>query len=449
MELYAHQLVTADFMESHPRFFNTSDPGTGKTAATLEGYRRTKTGKCLVLAPLSILTPSWGEDISRFTDFSYMIAHGSAAKREKAMRANCDVVVTNHDAVNWIIKDLSLLDGFDQLIIDEFPAFKNPQSQRSKAVRKLTDAIEKVCMLSGTPNSRSILDLWYPSFLLDKGQRLGRKFWAFRSQVCEPVQVSPNAMHVSWVDKPGIELEVGDLVKDITLRFRFEDCVDIPANTVRTMELQMPPFIRTAYENFLHDSYLETEGGVLTAIHAGARVRKGLQILSGAVYDGSGEVLRIHDERYQLVMELVQQRKQSLVAFNFTHERQALVRIAEANGVRYGVIDSSASVSQRNKIVVDFQAGELDVIFAHPQSAAHGLTLTAGTATIWCSPTYNAEHYQQFNKRIYRAGQTERTETIRIAYAGSKEIEVYEKLDDKMLRMESLLEFFQINSQAA
>ena len=46
----------------------------------------------------------------------------------------------------------------------------------------------------------------------------------------------------------------------------------------------------------------------------------------------------------------------------------------------------------------------------------------AGTTTIWCSPTYNAEHYSQFNSRIYRAGQQRRTETIRIAYRDTAEI---------------------------
>jgi hypothetical protein len=68
--------------------------------------------------------------------------------------------------------------------------------------------------------------------------------------------------------------------------------------------------------------------------------------------------------------------------------------------------------------------------------------LTAGTTTIWASPTYNAEHFSQLNARIYRAGQKRRTETIMIAYADTAEIEVYDRLDTKMTRMEDLLELF-------
>ena len=78
-------------------------------------------------------------------------------------------------------------------------------------------------------------------------------------------------------------------------------------------------------------------------------------------------------------------------------------------------------------------------MFCHPQSAGHGLTLTKANTVIWCSPTYNAEHFQQFNQRIYRAGQTQKTETILIQAKNTWEPEVYKKLNTKLGRMENLL----------
>ena len=71
------------------------------------------------------------------------------------------------------------------------------------------------------------------------------------------------------------------------------------------------------------------------------------------------------------------------------------------------------------------------MLFAHPQSAGHGLTLTKGTSAIWSSPTYNAEHFQQFNRRIHRAGQNLKTETILITARDTWEESVYEKLNTK------------------
>ena len=65
--------------------------------------------------------------------------------------------------------------------------------------------------------------------------------------------------------------------------------------------------------------------------------------------------------------------------------------------------------------------------------------MTTATTVIWASPTYNAEHYQQFNRRIYRAGQTKRTEVIHIAAEDTWEPGVYKKLKGKLGRMENLL----------
>lgn len=80
------------------------------------------------------------------------------------------------------------------------------------------------------------------------------------------------------------------------------------------------------------------------------------------------------------------------------------------------------------------------VLFAHPQSAAHGLTLTKGTTTIWASPTYNLEHFQQGNRRIYRAGQTQKTETVVILAEDTCEQKVYDALMNKNVRMDTLLD---------
>jgi SNF2 family DNA or RNA helicase len=134
------------------------------------------------------------------------------------------------------------------------------------------------------------------------------------------------------------------------------------------------------------------------------------------------------------------------VAFNWRHEREHLVKLAEEMKLDYGVIDGDTPANKRKDIVDRMQAGQLQVVFAHPQSAGHGLTLTKATTVIWASPTYNAEHYQQFNRRIYRAGQKQKTEIIQIAANDTWETEVYKKLSTKLERMDELLMILRILS---
>lgn len=444
--LFKHQEATANFIATHPRVLDMSDPGTGKTRSRLEGYRRNYHGKHLVVAPLSILRPAWGDDTAKFTGFEYAIAHGSPTKRLAALQANVHIVLINPDGLVWLAdmvkKGVVSLKDFTDITIDEFTAFKNRTSKRSKAIGYLINHFKNRVALSGTPNPKSVLDLWYPAFLVDGGQRLGRNFFHFRSQVCIPKQIGPRPDMVKWVDKPEALMMVSNALADITIRHKLEECIDMPEHIETMLMVDMPRDIMVKYQILESTARLSLDEGALTAMHAGVKVQKMLQLLSGAVYDNEGKILKVHKDRYDLVMDLVEERAQCLVAFNWSHEKDCMTELAAERGFTYGVIDGSTPMTQRGEIVDLFQKGELKLIFAHPQSAGHGLTLTKGTTTIWPSPTYNAEHFQQFNRRIYRAGQKLRTETICIAARGTKEEHVYEILSGKRQQMNDLLGIF-------
>lgn len=432
---FAHQEKTSAFILSNPRVLVTSDPGTGKTRSVIDAYKQRQKGRMLVLAPLSILQASWGDDLDKFApELTYAVAY--AKNREKAFKSDAQIVITNHDAVKWIEKNKSILDEFNTLCIDEFTAYKNKDSQRSKSMARLSKHFEYRIAMSGTPNSNTILDIWHPMFIIDSGKRLGHRFYEFRSHVCTP---KFNGFANVWADKSNAQEIVAAAINDINIRYALEECIDMPEHTVRTMYTQLPPQIQKQYDTFAEESVLYTGTATVNAVHAGARVKKLLQLCTGAIYDSNGNVVGVHEERYDMVMELVKQRKHSIVAFNWRHERDHLVKLATKLNIKHEVIDGETPPHKRNDIVTRFQAGQIQVVFAHPQSAGHGLTLTKATSAIWASPTYNAEHFQQFNRRIYRAGQTQKTETILIAAKNTWEPTVYDKLQTKLGRMEELL----------
>ena len=432
---FKHQTETTTFILQNPRVLVTSDPGTGKTRSVLDAYAQRCAGRMLVLAPLSILQASWGDDIEKFTpDLTYTVAY--ARNRAKAFESDAQIIITNHDAAKWLVKNQHVLDGFDTLCIDEFTAFKNKDSQRSKAINKVVKLFDYRIAMSGTPNSNTICDIWHPTLLVDDGHRLGHRFYTFRSNVCTPVF---NGFANEWRDKQDAELIVAAAIKDINIRYELEDCLDMPKQSYHTVKTQLSDTMMQAYKELAEDNVLWTGKATINAVHAGVLTKKLLQLCTGAVYDEDNNVVGFHEERYNLVMDLVEQRSHSLVAFNWTHERDYLIRQAEKRKIKYAVIDGSVSAKVRKDVVDRMQAGQLQVVFAHPQSAGHGLTLTTATSVIWCSPTYNAEHYQQFNRRIYRAGQTKRTEVIHIAADNTWETDVYKKLNGKLGRMENLL----------
>ena len=442
---YKHQTETTQFINDNPRCLVTSDPGTGKTRSVLDAHRQLNT-TTLVLAPLSILEAAWIDDIKKFQpNINCGVAY--AKNRKKVFEdTKYDMVITNFEAVNFLVKNPAYLDRFDTLVVDEFTAFKNKDAQRSKNLKALVGQFDRRIFMSGTPNTNTILDLWHPALCVDDGERLGNRFYSFRNQACTS---RFNGFANEWIDKPGIEETVGQMLSDITIRHALEDCIDLPDNTTRLLYTQLTPKIRKLYKTLADSSVLYTKMGTINAVHAGARVKKLLQLVSGAIYDQEGQIQYFHQHRYDMIIDLVKARKHSLVAFNWKHERNALVQLAEKNKISYAVIDGETPAHKRVNIVKRFQAGQIQMFLAHPQSASHGLTLTKASTCIWCSPTYNAEHFQQFNRRIHRAGQTQKTETILIAARNTWEEHVYEKLDGKLGKMENLLHILSQLSQEA
>ena len=436
-ELWAHQARDVETYLQNDAVFNLSDPGTGKTRVCIEVIRRLKI-PTLILAPKSILQCAWGDDIEKYApEIRYSVA--TAENRAYAFMKPTLVKITNIDAAKWLGENPQYLKQFEGgfLIIDESTSLKNYKSLRTRAVTKFAPMFKKKTLMSGTPNPQGVIDLWSQVFILDGGQRLGKSHYKFQMLTYDQKRIG---QFTKWVEKPGIADAVAGIIADLTVRNKREDCMDLPENLQTMRYVDLAPKQQKQYVKLKKEAALALEDGDVTAINAAALLTKLLQLTSGAVYTETGEYLPVHTDRYELVMDLVEERQACVVAFNWRHQREALMREAENRGLPAAFIDGSVSQDKRTKAVHDFQDGKLRVIFLHPASAAHGITLTRGEATIWASPTYNAEHFAQLNARIYRGGQTKRTETILICARHTVEEDAYAALFNKTTNLENLLE---------
>lgn len=456
LPLFDHQRKSLEFIRARDRVFDASDPGTGKTRVAIESFneRRLRGGRAaLILAPKSLLNAAWGVDIRKFAP-NLRTSIAFAENREAAFKAEADVYITNHDAAHWLAKQKpDFFKNFDTLIIDEVGAFKHSTSQRSKAVNKIKKYFKHRLVMNGTVTPNSVTDIWNQVFILDDGQRLGPSFYSFRTTVCIPKQVGPSAQMIKWIDRPGASDAVSKLIEDVTIRHKFENCIDIPENHEYSVPYDLSSTQAAAYKQMeLAQMALlkpdTADAKVISAVNAAVVATKLLQIASGAVYEDSDTYHLIDTGRYEMVMDMCEQRPHTVVFFLWKHQKDNLIAEAKKRGLTYCLIDGTVGRNERAQAVDYFQRGLYRIVFAHPQSAAHGLTLTRGTATIWASPTYNLEHYQQGLKRIHRAGQTQRTETITIISPNTIEERVWEALQNKQVKMNELLGQLELNLEA-
>jgi len=448
--LWKHQKESLKVFKNQPRGLDLSDPGTAKTRVQLELFRerrRAGGGKALILAPKSLLRPAWANDSRKFTpDLKVSIAYST--NRKKAFEDEADIYITNVDAAKWLAEQKkAFFKEFDTLIIDELIAFKHRTSQRSKAMAKIVKYFTYRYGLNGTFTSGTVLDAWHQAFLIDDGERLGHNFFQFRSAVATAKQVGPSAQMVKWVDKPGANEAVAGLLANISVRHRLDEVLDIPPNYVRTVTYYPSDKLMNKYKELEVHAILQLQTAEVTAVNAAVLRNKLLQVASGAVYSGDENYHLLDTGRYELIADLAGEVDHSVIFFNWSHQKHEIANELDKRGKTFCILDGKTPIKEREALVDAYQAGELSTILLHPLTGAHGLTLTRGTRTIWSSPIYQPDFIKQGLHRIYRGGQTKRTETIMIEADSTVEAAVYEKLNDKHEQMTSLLEMLQCTTK--
>ncbi len=413
---------------------------TGKTyAEVIDFARRHKVdGKAmLVFCPKSIMYAAWGQDCKKFAPH-LRVQLCDATNRLEKLNTPADVYVVNIDGASDLLKLSPMFwRKFGTLVVDEANSVKHRTTGRSKAVLKLRQRFAFVRLMTGTPACNGICDIWHLAFIADGGQRLGKSFFGFRAACCTPVQTGPSAHMLEWQDRPGIANAVAALLADITIRHAFEDCVDIPKNHAYSRCVQLSPAHRKNYEKLESDKYLEISKVGVTAVNGAVLATKLLQAASGAVYNDQGGYSLVATDRYALVLDLVEERKHSIVFYLWAHQRDELVKEAQKRKLSFAVWDSA-----HPEVEKEFQAGAYQVLFAHPASAGHGLTFTKATATIWPSPTPNLDWFEQGLKRIHRIGQTQSTETIVVVAENTFDERMWASLQRKKVSMTELFGAF-------
>jgi SNF2 family DNA or RNA helicase len=432
-----------------------SSPGTGKTRVYVEAFAEYHAEhpdeRLLVVCPSTLMETAWGADIARFAPIltvAYAVAGVSRGvnKRLLAFKSSADVVVINTDGVKWLAEHRELLADFSWMVIDELTHFKHRTAQRSKALKEIKDDFEHRAGLTGTWVAKTVEEAWHQALIIDDGARLGTSFSKFRNQLCIPVD---NGFGIDWEDKPQARELLSLLVKEIVIRHAFEEVMHLPENRSTMRYVQLGAKARKAYDAMERDALLELSKGDVTAVNAAVLRQKVLQIASGAVYHEDHKYSVIDTFRYEYIADLIEERPHSVVFFIWRHQRDELIKQLNKRGVTHAHIDGSVANTRRTTLVDEFQAGKYQTMLLHPDTGAHGLTLTKATSTIWCSPIYKPDFLQQGIHRIYRGGQTQKTENIMVAAQDTVEHAIYDKLNTEHTSMMGLLDMLKSRQQLA
>jgi SNF2 family DNA or RNA helicase len=407
-KLHNYQITGKDHIIENPFSGLFLDMGLGKTATTLEAiytliYADLEINKVLIIAPKRVVENVWTSEVKEWPHLKRLKLSrviGTEKQRRNALAVKADIYLISRDNIAWLV---GFYGGsklpFDMLVIDESSSFKNHKSQRFKALKAVQPNFKRVVLLTGTPAPNGLIDIWPQVYLLDRGQRLGKTIGAYRELYFKPNQRN-GAIVYNYKIIPSGEQEIHEKIKDICISMKAKDLLNLPGRVNNYIEIGFPEDLREKYLKFEEEQVLALfEDNEISAANAAALTNKLLQFTGGAVYDEEKNVHEIHALKLEELKNIIDEANGSpvLVAWNFKHERDRIIKYLKGYNVRQLKTDSD---------ITDWNNGEIQVLLMHPASGGHGLNLQQGGHIItWYSPTWSLELYQQFNARLDRQGQ--------------------------------------------
>lgn len=405
----------------------------------------------VVVAKLRIIYSVWPREVKKWKlPFTVSILHGKG--KEDALYEDSDIYLINYEGLGWLLDNIGRKGTFlelekipglkkpmrkliqsTMLVLDESSKIKNTRSQRFRILRKMLNHFTRRYILTGSPAPNSLMDIFGQIYALDRGEALGENITQFRNSYFYPT----GYMGYDWKLQPGADKLIYKAIKPLVLRFG-HDLLDMPPLIPVIRKVTLPPKARKTYDE-LHDEFIaEIESGTITAANAGVASGKCRQVANGGVYDSVGDVHHIHDEKTEELLELVEELQGDpvLVAYEYEHDLHRLQKAFP--GAPH--IGSGVSVQEGARIEAEWNAGNIPVLFGHPESIAHGLNLQeSGCNVVFYSLTWNLENYEQFIERVWRQGQANTVTVHHIVAEGTVDEILLRALEYKDRTQQSLL----------
>lgn len=426
----AHQKTTASFLTMNKRAFCFNQQGTGKTASAIWAADFLMTQgivkRALVVCPISIMDSAWRADLFSFAMHRTVgIAYGTAKKRKAVIETQPDFLIINYDGLE-IVRDDIMAAGYDLIIVDEASHYKNAQSKRWKVLHSMVGLDTWLWLMTGTPAAQGPEDAYGLAKLVNPSG-VPRFFGAWRDMVMEKIS------QFRWKPKPNSTDLVFRALQP-AIRFTADECLDLPDMIYVKRDVELTKQQEVYYKRLKQQMAMEAAGEQITAVNAAVLMNKLLQISAGAVYaEDGGSVQFDIKNRYNVLKEVIEEASHKVLVFvPFRHVIDQLSEMLAKDKISAEIIRGDVPVNQRTDIFKRFQEQpNPKVLLIQPQSAAHGVTLTAANTVVWWSPTSSLETYAQANARVHRKGQVNKCMVVQLQGSGV-ERRVYKLLDDKI-----------------
>jgi len=453
---YRHQMDALRKSWDKEEFAIFAEMGTGKSKILIDTvavlYDRGNIDGLLVIAPKGVYknweTIELPKHVPEHIVYDVSVWSPSTSKKQQEKLAvaladddNLKVLVMNIEArstekgVAFAAKFLKTRRAL--MAVDESTTIKNGKAKRTKSCVKLGKLARYRRVMTGSPITKTPMDLYTQCEFLDEWLLGYSSFYAFQNRYCRMMKRSVGSHSFNQVVGYQHLDELSNKLDKFAYRILKKDCLDLPEKVYTKRVVQLTDEQALIYMKVKKAAVAELEGKVLTAQNVLTQILRMQQICSGYFKADDGTVIEMKSEKFdELLAALEEVDGKVIIWANYTYDLHMIEKVLskEYGPASVALYYGETSPDDRAKIVKDFQDPNHPLRFfvGQPRTGGYGLTLTEASTVIYLSNSYDLEVRLQSEDRAHRIGQKNNVTYIDIVTEGTVDEKILTALRDKI-----------------
>ena len=452
---FKHQLKALEESWNRQVWAWFMEMGTGKTKVCIDNiailYDKGKIDRALVIAPNGIKR-NWRRELSvhmaDHVNYRVAVWSSSPKKKEKDELEQLSVMSDDLSILIMNIEALSTSRGVDFarsfifsgscfMVVDESTTIKNHAARRTKNIMKISNLAKYRRIMTGSPVTKSPLDLFSQVEFLGPWLLEQSNFYAFRARYAVIQQRNVGSHSFQHVVSYQRLDELTAILREFSTRILKEDCLDLPDKLYTKRVVSMTPEQLKAYVEMKKQAMTFFEDNPMTAASVLTQMTRLHQIVCGHVKTDDGQVRTLKNNRIKELLQVLQETDGKVIIWAvFRHDIQTIEKeIANEYGKEtvasyYG--DTKDSI--RQSIVDSFMDSDSDLRFfiGNPKTGGYGLTLTCSHTVVYYSNDYSLEVRMQSEDRAHRIGQKDKVTYVDLMTEGTIDEKIVNSLNNKI-----------------
>jgi len=415
---YEHQRVALRKGATQSVFGFFMEQGTGKTKVTIDNavylYNMQLLDTVYVLAPNSVYT-NWKKEIEAHSSANNYIYQHKIDKKFYPKKDKLNWYLMNIEAFSHksgYNKGLELVEQkglTTMMVVDESTTIKNRTAKRTKNVIKLGKGVRYKRILTGTPITKSPLDLWSQIGFLNEELLGFKSYYTFQARYClmNKISVSGNRK----IEIPGKFINLDDLEQRIlsyTHRVLKKDCLDLPPQVWQRRNIFLSNEQRNAYEILKQHARVVIQDKQSSIHNKLTEIGKLQQVCCGFLYSDDGKLIELDNAKLRELLNILDEIQGKVIIWSsFRYSIELIAReIAKKYKNKNIVATLYGDTKKRSEVVDNFNDPRgARYLVSNPSVGGYGLTLNAASVQIFFNNSYNLEERLQAEARNHRSGQ--------------------------------------------